>query len=287
MSTRKWMLVGSILLASAIVIVVAIGVLDGQPRPSVESTAPTPVLAVGSDLSSQPIIESQAATPSATPRITVTSTPSVTPTFLPLEPTQLTVEGSSTPSEIPPATAAVATVAGSQLSEPFDLPSGLYRVTLRTDGGFTVMQPIVEDGACSEFPLFGTWSGPFEGSASYRSTGCQVRFEVVGIQDTWSVEVALEVTVTSPIFPITISGGGPATSDIIDLHEGEYNIHFTTGSPALVTPIIRDGLCLERPVIVATQPGSYDAAYISTGCKLLFQISDAAAEWILVIELKG
>jgi len=281
------MLAGSVLLASAIIIVVVIGILGGQRWPVIESAAQFPTLAVSPDLSSQLIVETQPATPNAAPRITVTPTPSVTPTFLPPEPTQLTVEGSSTPSKIPPATVAVATVAGSNLSEPFDLPGGLYRVTLRTDGGFSVMQPIVEDGACSEFPLFGTWSGPFEGSASYRSTGCRVRFEVIGIQVMWSVEVALEVTVTSPIFPITFSGSGPATSDIIDLQEGEYNIHFTTSSPALVTPIIRDGLCLERPVILATQPGIYDGAYVSTGCKLLFQISDAVTEWILVIELKG
>src|SRR5689334_17574558 len=148
-STRRWLLAGSIAFAM-VIIVILIGINSSQASPA----ALRPTQTASTDLSSQPAVDVQPATPSATPLITVTPTPSVTSTFLPPEPTQLTVELSSTPSEIPPATAALATVVGSSQSEAFDLPAGLYRVTLRTDGGFSVMQPIVEDGACAEFPLF-------------------------------------------------------------------------------------------------------------------------------------
>src|SRR5262245_6177843 len=134
MSTRKWVLFGSIVLTLTTIVVLIVG-LNKLASPAVDLTNTLPTQASSASIMTRPILDHPPATPSATSHITATPSPSTTPTFLPPDPTQLTVELSSTPSEIPPVTAAFVTVTGSQLSEPFDLPAGLYRITLQTVGG--------------------------------------------------------------------------------------------------------------------------------------------------------
>ena len=53
-----------------------------------------------------------------------------------------------------------------------------------------------------------------------------------------------------------------------------------------VTPLIINGECLERPILVASAPGSYQTVYESAGCRVVFQISAATAPWTLTVTVK-
>jgi hypothetical protein len=155
-------------------------------------------------------------------------------------------------------------------------------VFFMSDAAATVT-PVVLEGECSTYTLLET-DAAFEGSATYRSTGCRVQFEVASAADwTLSVETATRAGIVT--LPATFSGTGSTTTDLVDLPEGELVLTFHVSSPySLVTPIIVTGDCLERPIFALSEAGDFEAAYLSYGCEIIFEIN-ASADWELTIEL--
>ncbi len=216
--------------------------------------------------------------PTGAPLPTATLIPSATPagptaTFIPEE----------EPTELPPAVVAQQSSQTSGVTDPVDLPPGLYRVFFQTDAAASVVTPVVLEGDCGAYTLFET-EGPFAGSATYRSTGCRVQFAISG-GGSWQlvVETATRAGALSP--PAGFSGDGPTATDRVQLPEGEYRLILETESPfSMVTPIVVRGPCLERPVILASAPGRYQAIYRSLGCEIVFEISSVTAYWELIVE---
>jgi hypothetical protein len=238
-------------------------------------------------------LESAGITSTRAPRIAagVSATPEIpatrTPTFEPPPPTVLTLAATYAPTDLPPATLMAETQTGPGATRTFDLPPGLYRVVFRADAAFDRVTPVVEDGDCGSEPLLDGAPGPLEASAVYRSTGCRVHFEVDGAVGGWSLRVETAASSQSMAVPLSVQGSLPLATGEVDLPAGRYNVAVESQSPALVlTPLIVDGLCLERPILVLTAPGSYQAIYTSTGCRVVFQISAVTGPWRLVIKLK-
>jgi hypothetical protein len=176
------------------------------------------------------------------------------------------------------------TQAGPGVSKSFNLPEGQYRVTFHADMGFELVLPVVESGDCGSEPLFESGAEPFDGDAIYWSTGCRVHFEVVGAVGGWSLNVETLGGENARPVPLEVSGDGPDLSPLVDLPAGNYLVAVGSQGPTIVvTPIVVDGECLERPIIVATAPGSYQSRYTSAGCRVIFQISSANGAWVLSI----
>ncbi len=174
---------------------------------------------------------------------------------------------------------------GSGSTPEFDLPPGMYRVFFATDSPSSVVTPVVLDGDCSTYPLF-IESKAVEGSATYRSTGCRVRFDVNEVDGEWTIIVESVTKEGVSTVPVNLSGDGPTTSSLIDLPAGDYHLDLQTDSPySMVIPIVVDGPCLERPVILAENPGHFEATYRSMGCQIVFQISSVTDTWNLTIIL--
>jgi hypothetical protein len=196
-----------------------------------------------------------------------------------------TVEPDATPEEVAPLSGGLThTGVGSGRTPLAELPPDVYRVFLTSEGAIDVFKPIVEEGSCSQHLLFAGLTGPFQGSATYRSTGCLVRFELGGDSGSWTVvvEPASEGGVLS--VPVTLNGDSPRTSGLVDLPEGDYRLEFVTESPySLVIPIVVNGPCLERPIFVLSGPGTFETTYESRGCEIVFQVSKVTAEWKLAV----
>lgn len=186
----------------------------------------------------------------------------------------------STPTLQPPAILLSFSGDGPGQTSPVELPPGVYRVILKTQAGFDALTPIVVSGECSAYTLFQDEPGPFEGSATYRSIGCRVAFELTGIGGPWTltVETATQGDLLAP--PLTLSGSKPATSDLIDLPAGEYRVVLDTRSQyTMLVVIVVGGDCLERPIILATEPGRYQTGYSSAGCLIVLQIGSVTDFW--------
>ena len=172
------------------------------------------------------------------------------------------------------------TGSGPGVTPQVDLSPGIYRVFVRAEDSFDSVRPVVDEGQCGQYPFFTSMPGPFEGSATYRSTGCRVHFEITGTGGDWSITVEPAAQSGLLTVPVTFSGDKPATTDRVDLPEGEYRLYLTTSSQySMVVPIIAEGLCLERPVFLETTPGQFETTYKSTGCQIVFQISSVTAGW--------
>jgi hypothetical protein len=157
-------------------------------------------------------------------------------------------------------------------------------VTFRAEDGFELVLPIVEEGDCGSEPLFYGEPGPFEGSATYRSSDCRLHFEITGAGGGWSLDVDSIPASAAQSPPLTLEGDAPLTSGVIDLPEGRYTVAVESQSEVLlVTPLVLDGECLERPILVLTAPGSYKTTYESAGCRVVFQIGAATGPWTLVV----
>lgn len=190
----------------------------------------------------------------------------------------------SEPTSLPPGLVLAYTGSASGQTPAVDLPEGMYRVFIRADSAFGALRAVVEDGVCSEHPLFADVSGPLAGSAVYRSTGCRVRFEMEDTSGGWeiTVETAAQDAPLTP--PLTTSGDGPAATGVIDLPVGEYLLVFTTNSPySMVVAIVVEGLCLERPVFLLTGPGTFETVYSSQGCQVIFEVGSVQSGWELSI----
>jgi hypothetical protein len=234
-----------------------------SPSPSMLSPIPPrPGATAAGDAA--PLPEQPTALPTGLP----TATPTPTLTMTPLPPGVVLAHSGDGPGATP-------TV---------ELPEGVYRVFFQTDAPFDALEPVVEEGPCDENPFFDETSGPFEGSATYRSIGCRVHFQVSGIDGSWTltVETADGSGLLTP--PASFSGDGPATTDLIDLPVGDYLLVFTTDSPySMVVAIVTDGLCREWPVFLLTEPGRFETPYNSTGCRVVFQVGSVTAGWELSI----
>ena len=253
---------------------------------SIPAAAPTPTaLPAPTDppASSTPV-QAQTAEPSPTPAPALAApglAASHTPTFAP--------PPSASPSPIvsadaPPPTAVLATRTGPGVSQTFDLPQGLYRVIFHADAGFDLVLPVVEQGDCGSEPLFDSGSGSYDGSATYESSGCRLHFEVDGAGGGWSIAIAPLTDAAPRSLPLSMSGSTPATSDVLDLPKGTYRVAAENrGTSLVVTPLVLDGECLERPILVASAPGSYQTTYDSAGCKVIFQVSLTGGPWTLTV----
>jgi hypothetical protein len=145
--------------------------------------------------------------------------------------------------------------------------------------------PVVEQGACGSFPLFDGSDGPFDGSVTYPSNGCRVHFQVDSAAGGWSLTVDTASSAGTLSAPLTLEGDQPMASGLVNLPEGQYALALSTRSPALlVTPVVAEGECLERPVFLIDAPGDYQATYQSSGCKIIFQIEAATDHWTLTIK---
>lgn len=187
------------------------------------------------------------------------------------------------PTAQPPAVVAAETQQGPGSSAEYELSSGVYRVLFRSDTASTVRVSVLE-GVCNEVVLFET-SGPFDGSATYRSTGCRVRFDVSGSPNMWTLVVETASHTGMVTLPAALQGEGPEAAPLIAFPEGVYRIIFTTTSQySMVVPIVVRGPCLERPIFLLTQPGQYEETYTSYGCEIVFEISSVTGAWELRIE---
>ena len=172
------------------------------------------------------------------------------------------------------------------LTQVFDLPEGVYRVVYSTDAQSSTVTPIVKEGECSDYAVFDLIA-PFEGSATYRSTGCKIQFEITGGSGAWHLAVERFEQEAAKTPPVTFSGEGPETTDIVNLPAGEYIVSLETNSEySAVTSIVQEGPCNEWPIIQATGPGTYQTDYTSDDCRVIFQISSVTSDWTLHIELK-
>lgn len=177
------------------------------------------------------------------------------------------------------------TGSGPGQTPPVDLPQDVYRVLVRSDQPLGSLAPVVEEGVCGEYPIFANLPGPFEGSATYRSTGCRIHFVVTGTTGDWALAVE-PVSQDGPLTaPVTLSGDAPATTGLIDMPQGEYPIVIETESPyTQVIPVVVDGPCLERPIFLLSEPGTFETTYESRGCQIIFQVSSVTASWELAIQ---
>jgi hypothetical protein len=221
--------------------------------------------------------------PTSTPLPTLTPTPTltITPTFEPV---------SETVTLWPPPTLASLTLltatyeplsqGADSHSEALDLPAGVYRIRVQSAEGFAALVPVVEDGMCATYPLFLNGAAAFDGSATYTSTGCRVRFEMRNASGEWALTVETAAQGGRLAVPQTLSGDQPAASPLMNLPAGEYNLVIITKSPyTQVIPVVVAGTCLERPVFLLNEPGQYKATYFSTGCEIIFQIDAVTADW--------
>jgi hypothetical protein len=247
-----------------------------SPQSPVMPLSRTPP-AIPSDLplSSTPGIPSFSSEP------TLTATASAIPTERPPTQPLPTDANEVSPTPQPPDVVIEEAQPAAGSTDPFDLPVGVYRVFFMSDAAAAVT-PVVLEGECSTYTLIES-DGPFEGSATYRSTGCRVQFEVISEADwTLSVETATRAGIVT--LPATFSGTGPTTTDLVDLPEGEHVLTFHVSSPfSLVTPIVVTGDCLERPIFALSEAGDYTETYLSYGCEVIFEIN-ASADWELTIE---
>jgi hypothetical protein len=173
---------------------------------------------------------------------------------------------------------------GPGVTSSIDLPPGVYRFLFQTESSFGTIHPVVEEGTCADFPLFINEPAPFEGSATYRSLGCRVHFEVSDATGDWAITV--EAITESELLkvPATFSGDKPTTIGPVDVPQGEYVFAMKTNSPySMVTPIIVDGLCMERSVFVLAEPGEFETNYYSAGCQIIFQVSNVTENWEFMI----
>jgi hypothetical protein len=271
-----------IIIATFAILFVGVAIAIGlsahrQPAsPIFVSVSRTPP-AIPSDLplSSTPGIPSFSSEP--TPTATASAIPTERPPTQPL-PTDAN-EVSPTPQPPDVLIEEAQPAAGS--TNPFDLPVGVYRVFFMSDAAAAVT-PVVLEGECSTYALIES-DGPFEGSATYRSTGCRVQFEVVSEAD-WRLSVETATRAGILTLPASFSGAGPTTTDLVDLPEGEHVLTFHVSSPfSLVTPIVVAGDCLERPIFALSEAGDYTETYLSYGCEIIFEIN-ASADWELTIE---
>lgn len=169
---------------------------------------------------------------------------------------------------------------GPAVTAPVDLPPGLYRFTFQTDGSFDTVGPVVEEGQCGDYPFFIDEPAPFEGSATYRSLDCRVHFEVTNPTGQWAIAVEAVTTDQAVTVPTTFSGDRPTTTGPVYLPRGRYLLAISTDSPySMITPIIIDGLCMERSVLVLTEPGHLETPYYSDGCQIVFQIGNVTDHW--------
>lgn len=201
-----------------------------------------------------------------------------TPTETPLPPPT-----PSEPTPLPPAIVLTASGQGDGATPEVDLPPGVYRVVFQTVAAGGEVTPEVIEGYCTATPLFSGTTAPEE-SATYRSTGCRVRFLVNAPGGNWTLtaETATLGGLLAP--PASFSGDGPATTELVDLPAGNYRIAFSTSSPySMVTPIVVGGPCLERPILMLTGPGQFEAVYSSPGCQVVFQVSSVTASWELAV----
>jgi hypothetical protein len=207
----------------------------------------------------------------------------------PTAPFTPTVEPAATPEppSLPPGVVLAYAGSASGQTPAVDLPEGMYRVFIRADSAFGALRAVVEDGVCSEHPLFADVSGPLAGSAVYRSTGCRVRFEMEDTSGGWEITVETAAQDAPLTLPLTTSGDGPAATGVIDLPVGEYLLVFTTDNPySMVVAIVVEGLCLERPVFLLTGPGTFEAVYSSQGCRVIFEVGSVQSGWELSISPK-
>lgn len=172
------------------------------------------------------------------------------------------------------------------LTQVFNLPEGLYRIVYATDAQSSTVTPIVKEGECSDYAVFDLIA-PFDGSATYRSMGCKIQFEITGRIGTWHLAVERFPQKAMKTPPVSFSGEGPGTTDIVSLPAGEYVISLDTNSEySAVTSIVQQGPCREWPIIQATGPGTYQTEYTSDDCQIIFEIGSVTSEWTLHIELK-
>jgi hypothetical protein len=186
---------------------------------------------------------------------------------------------------LPPETILQDEGSGAGSTPVFDLPPGMYRIFFATGSPNSIVIPVVLEGDCSTYPLF-VESNPVEGSTIYRSTGCQVRFDVKEVEGDWTIRVDTVTKDGLSTVPVDLSGDGPSTSNLIDLPAGDYHLDLESDSPySMVIPMVVDGPCLEQPVILAENPGHFEATYRSMGCQIVFQISSVTDTWNLAITL--
>jgi hypothetical protein len=288
-----WLIAGitAAVLALAAIVALAVVAIRLGATSGTTATAPTmPPTPTSSPGEATPIV---AASPSPSmlspipPRPGATAAEEAAP--LPEQPTALATGGpTATPTltmtPLPPGVVLAHSGDGPGATPTVELPEGVYRVFFQTDAPFDALEPVVEEGPCDENPFFDETSGPFEGSATYRSIGCRVHFQVSGIDGSWTltVETADGSGLLTP--PASFSGDGPATTDLIDLPVGDYLLVFTTDSPySMVVAIVTDGLCREWPVFLLTEPGRFETPYNSTGCRVVFQVGSVTAGWELSI----
>jgi hypothetical protein len=72
-----------------------------------------------------------------------------------------------------------------------DLPQGDYHLTLVTESTYGMVVPVVADGECLERPVF-LLTEPGTHQATYRSTGCQIVFQVDSVTAAWELAIAPE-----------------------------------------------------------------------------------------------
>jgi hypothetical protein len=279
-----------VLLLAALAGVLLLRAREAATAPVVEQAGYSPAPGNGPTMTNTPIASP---TPTATPtQATIPAVPtdsppeatpsapesgSLTPTATPSPTTTPALE--ATP--LPPAVVLTASGQGDGVTPEVDLPPGVYRVVFQTVAAGGTITPEVIEGVCSATPLFSGTTAPEEGT-TYRSTGCRVRFGVAGAGGEWTltVETATRGGLLTP--PAAFSGDGPMTTGLIDLPAGNYRIAFSTDSPySMVTPIVVSGPCLERPILMLTGPGQFEATYSSGGCQVVFQVSSVTAHWEL------
>lgn len=172
------------------------------------------------------------------------------------------------------------------LTQLFGLPAGVYRIVYSTNAQSSTVTPVVKEGECSDYAVFDLIT-PFDGSATYRSLGCKIQFEIMGASGTWHLKVERFAQEAAKMPPVAFSGKGPAATDLVNLPAGEYVVSLETNSEySAVTSIVQDGPCREWPIIQATGPGTYQADYTSEDCQVIFEIGSVTSDWTLHIELK-
>lgn len=243
---------------------------SATPIPSTVTLTPTVLTPTPTDAPTETLSGSSPITTATVETFASTQTPSPTAT-------------ASEPTPLPPAVVLDASGSGQGSTPEVDLPPGVYRVFFDTDVSGARVAPVALEGHCSASQLFPGTTSPEE-SATYRSTGCRVRFDVEGISAGWTLRVETVTMGGMLTPPVAFSGDGPTTTGLIDLPEGDYLVAFGTNSPySMVTPIIVGGPCLERPILILTESGQFEATYQSTGCQVVFQVSSVTAGWELTI----
>jgi len=291
-------MIGVMAIAASVVLAVILtrsrgpqAVAQASPQPPPPTAATTSIAPV--EAPTTELILAPSPTPADSPAEAVPTVPA-SPTAVPTEPDAEAPSATLTPTvtdpqNLPPLAGPQELAgAGSSSTAPVNLAQGLYRLYIETDGDFGAVGPVVDEGDCGEIPFFTNASGPFEGGATYRSTGCLVHFEVSETSGGWSITVEPAAEGGLLAVPAAFSGDAPSASGLVDLPEGDYHLTLVTESTySMVVPIVASGDCLERPVFLLTEPGTHQTTYRSTGCLIVFQIDNVSAAWELAIVPEG